>query len=65
MARTPLFQLMQRAVRIARASAQVREPLDEFYARGREIRLDAGRRRLLQGAGAAFFLAGCAQVPRP
>ena len=65
MARTPLFQLMQRAVRIARASAQVREPLDEFHARGREVRLDASRRRLLQGAGAGFLLAGCAQVPRP
>jgi len=65
MARTPLFHLLQRAARIARASTRVDEPLDEFHARGREWRLDAQRRRLLQGAGAGLVLTGCAQLPRP
>ncbi len=65
MGRTPLFSLLQRAARIARASAHVREPLDEFYEHGRALRVDATRRRLLQGAGAGVLLAGCAQVPRP
>jgi len=65
MARTPLFSLLQRAARIARASTRAGEPLDEFHARGREWRLDAQRRRLLQGAGAGLLLTGCAQLPRP
>ncbi|GAB3350414.1 flavin monoamine oxidase family protein [Lysobacter tyrosinilyticus] len=65
MARTPLFHLLQRAARIARASTRTHEPLDEFQARGRELRLDAQRRRLLQGAGAGLLLTGCAQLPKP
>lgn len=65
MARTPLFGLLQRAARIARASTRVGEPLDEFHARGHERRVDAHRRRLLQGAGAGVLLAGCAQLPHP
>ena len=65
MARTPLFDLLQRAARIARASTQVDAPLDEFLDRGRELRVDATRRRLLQGAGAGLVLTGCAQLPRP
>jgi monoamine oxidase len=68
MARTPLFSLLQRAARIARASARARMPLDEFHARGRELRFvpggfDARRRRLLQGAGAGLVLAGCQALP--
>ena len=65
MGRTPLFSLLQRAARIARASNQVAQPLDEFYDRGQVLRVDATRRRLLQGAAAGFVLAGCAQTPRP
>ena len=64
MGRTPLFSLLQRAARIARGSTQVAQPLDEFYARGRELRVDGMRRRLLQGAGAGLVLAGCAPLPR-
>ncbi|HEY0662353.1 MAG TPA: FAD-dependent oxidoreductase, partial [Lysobacter sp.] len=64
MGRTPLFTLLQRAARIARAATKTHEPLDEFYARGREWRVDRGRRRLLQGAGAAALLAGCGHMPR-
>ena len=63
MARTPLFSLLQRAARIARASARVPMPLDEFDHRGRALRVDAGRRRLLQGASAGLVLAGCHAVP--
>jgi len=65
MGRTPLFHLLQRAARIARASLHDDAPLDEFYARGREVRFDARRRRLLQGGGAALVLAGCSAVPNP
>jgi monoamine oxidase len=65
MARTPLFSLLQRAARIARASTSAPEPLAEFHAKGREWRMDAQRRRLLQSAGAGLFLMGCAQLPRP
>ena len=43
MARTPLFALLQRAARIARNAARVDMPLDEFHARGRELRIDATR----------------------
>jgi monoamine oxidase len=63
--RTPLFRLLQRSARIARASLYARQPLDEFCAQGRELRFDASRRRLLQGAGAGLLLAGCATLPRP
>ncbi|HEV8694254.1 MAG TPA: FAD-dependent oxidoreductase [Lysobacter sp.] len=65
MGRTPLFSLLQRAARIARASSHAHEPLDEFYEHGRALRVDTARRRLLQGAGAGVLLAGCAQLPRP
>ncbi len=67
MGRTPLFSLLQRAARIARASNHAAQPLDEFYDRGRALRVDTMRRRLLQGAGAGagLMLAGCAQLPRP
>ncbi|QSX79477.1 flavin monoamine oxidase family protein [Agrilutibacter solisilvae] len=65
MARTPLFSLLQRAARIARASTRVEAPLDEFLDRGRQLRVDATRRRFLQGAGAGLVLTGCAQLPRP
>ena len=63
MGRTPLFDLLQRAARIARAAAHSPLPLDEFYARGAEARVDARRRRLLLGAGAGLVLAGCGGVP--
>ncbi|GAB3308986.1 flavin monoamine oxidase family protein [Luteimonas notoginsengisoli] len=59
MGRTPLFHLLQRAARIARASLHDPAPLDEFIDRGREMRIDHARRRLLQGAGAGVLLAGC------
>ena len=64
MARTPLFTLLQRAARIARASTHAHESLDEFYERGRALRVDTTRRRLLQGAGAGLLLTGCAPVSR-
>ncbi len=64
MGRTPLFGLLQRSARIARASLQVREPLDVFRERGRQLRLDHSRRRLLQAAGAGLLLAGCRSLPR-
>lgn len=65
MARTPLFRLLQRAMRIARASLHQPMPLDEFHAHLVEARVDRARRRLLQGAGAAAVLAGCRSVPAP
>lgn len=65
MGRTPLFHLLQRAARIARASLHADAPLDEFIDRGRELHVDARRRRLLQGAGAAALLAGCRSLPAP
>lgn len=65
MGRTPLFHLLQRSARIARASLHAAEPLDEWLQRGTELRVDRTRRRLLQGAGAALALAGCASVPDP
>ena len=64
MARTPLFGLLQRAARIARGAARVPMPLDEFCEQGRAVRVDAGRRRLLQAAGSSVVLAGCAAMPR-
>ncbi|KGQ18256.1 Monoamine oxidase [Lysobacter dokdonensis DS-58] len=65
MARTPLFALLQRAARIARNAARVDMPLDEFHERGMELRVDATRRRLLQGAAASLALTACAPiVPR-
>jgi len=65
MGRTPLFHLLQRAARIARAAAHDPAPLDEFYERGREIRADPSRRRFLQAAGAGLLLAGCSTLPEP
>ncbi len=65
MGRTPLFHLLQRAARIARASLHDPAPLDELHARIVEQRVDRSRRRLLQGAGAAVVLAGCRSVPGP
>src|SRR6476620_8647098 len=62
MARTPLFALLQRAARIARNAATVDMPLDEFHGRGIELRVDATRRRLLQGAAAGLALSACAPV---
>ena len=65
MGRTPLFHLLQRAARIARASLHQPAPLDEFHARVAAERIDRSRRRVLQGAGAAAVLAGCRSVPSP
>lgn len=65
MGRTPLFNLLQRAARIAQASRRVDAPLDEFIERGHALRFDIRRRRLLQGAGAGLVLAGCRTVPGP
>lgn len=67
MGRTPLFDLLQRAARIARASLHDAAPLDEFYGQGRELRLDRSRRRFLQGAsaGTGLLLAGCASTSKP
>lgn len=60
MARTPLFHLLQRAARIARASTHAGMPLDEFQERGDVMRTDLARRRLLQGAAAGLALTACA-----
>lgn len=68
MARTPLFRLLRRAARIARASLHQPMPLDEFHGRGLELRAEAAaRRRFLAGGGAiaGLALAGCATSPRP
>lgn len=65
MGRTPLFHLLQRAARIARASLHDAAPLDEFHDQGRVIRADLSRRRLLQAAGAGLLLAGCSALPKP
>ena len=64
MARTPVFTLLQRAARIARASLHAGMPLDEFVERGAAMRVDASRRRLLQGAAAGLALAACAPATR-
>jgi monoamine oxidase len=64
MARTPLFALLQRAARIARSASHTAMPLDEFYDRGRALRVDATRRRLLQGAAASVALTACAPATR-
>jgi monoamine oxidase len=64
MARTPLFALLQRAARIARNASHADMPLDEFQERGREMRVDATRRRLLQGAAASLALTACAPATR-
>ena len=64
MARTPLFSLLQRAARIARNASHADMPLDEFQERGREMRVDATRRRLLQGAAASLALTACAPATR-
>jgi monoamine oxidase len=65
MARTPLARLLQRAARIARASLHAPQPLDELIDIAHEQRVDATRRRLLQGTGAALVLAGCKSMPNP
>ena len=65
MGRTPLFHLLQRAARIARAAVHDAAPLDEFYARGCEQRTDHSRRRFLQAASAGLVLAGCSSLPKP
>jgi len=66
MGRTPLFRLLQRAARIARASLHDAAPLDEFHDRHRQARRHvASRRRFLQGAGAGLVVAGCGTVPKP
>ncbi|MFC5571498.1 flavin monoamine oxidase family protein [Lysobacter yangpyeongensis] len=65
MARTPLFRLLQRAARIARAANRSPVSLDDFYGEGVASRVDAQRRRLVQGAGAAMLLSGCTHVARP
>ena len=62
MARTPLFALLQRAARIARNGGTLAMPLDEFHERGMELRFDATRRRLLQGAAAGLALAACTPI---
>ena len=63
MARTPLYSLLRRAARIARASLHTPQAADELQAYAHERRTDLRRRRLLQGAGAGLVLAGCAQAP--
>lgn len=67
MGRTPLFDLLERAARIARAALHDAASLDEFYDQGRELRLDRSRRRFIQGAGAGtgLLLAGCASMTTP
>jgi monoamine oxidase len=50
MARTPLFDALQRAARIARFAQHVRAPLDEVIDRVRETRTDVARRRFLRAA---------------
>ena len=64
MARTPLFTLLQRAARIARASTHAGMPLDEFQERGQAMRTDLARRRLLQGAAAGLALTACAPAAK-
>ena len=65
MGRTPLFDLLQRSARIARASLHARAPLDEFYEQGQAARDGLSRRRFLQAAGAGLVLAGCGSLPKP
>ena len=63
MARSPLFELLQRAARIAAASNESPAPLDEFVERVHAQRMDASRRRFLRdgsAAAAGLLLAGCA-----
>ncbi|HST43688.1 MAG TPA: NAD(P)/FAD-dependent oxidoreductase, partial [Luteimonas sp.] len=66
MGRTPLFRLLQRSARLARASLHQAMPLDEFHQRHCEaLATGTSRRRFLQGAGAGLLLAGCGTLPRP
>jgi monoamine oxidase len=65
MGRTPLYRMLHRAARIARASLHAPQPLDELLDRARERRVDLTRRRLLQGSGAALVLAGCRSIRNP
>ncbi len=63
MARTLLFDALQRAARIARWSRHAAAPLDEVIARVQEMRVDAARRRFLRDAcamAATLALTGCA-----
>jgi monoamine oxidase len=63
MSRSPLFALLRRAASIARHSLHHEEPVDELVQRAAETRVDARRRRLLQGAAVgtgALALAACA-----
>jgi monoamine oxidase len=66
MARTPLFALLQRAARIARASVKSPMPTDEAIGHAHQRKLDLARRRFLQEAGAVGamgLLAGCGVTP--
>jgi monoamine oxidase len=65
MGRTPLYRLLNRAARIARASLHAPQPLDELIDLANERRIDLARRRLLQGGSAALVLAGCKTMPNP
>jgi monoamine oxidase len=68
MARTPLFDTLQRAARIARASLHAPAPLDDLMGRAQELRMAASRRRFLRdacGTAATLALAGCtAALPK-
>lgn len=62
MARTPLFDTLQRAARIARMSSHVPAPLDEVIEQVQAWRVDAARRRFLRnacGVATTFALASC------
>ena len=62
MARTPLFDALQRAARIAQWSRHARAPLDEVIDYARESRANAARRRFLRaacGSAASLALAAC------
>ncbi|HEY2345177.1 MAG TPA: FAD-dependent oxidoreductase [Xanthomonadaceae bacterium] len=74
MARTPLFDALQRAARIAHLARRSALPIDETIERAREARLQASRRRFLRdacGAAATLALVGpagrlmAAPVPAP
>ena len=61
MARTPIFRLIERSMRLARHSLVSAEPLDELLDRRAEARIS--RRQFVAGAaaiGAAVALEGCA-----
>ncbi len=61
MARTPLFDILQRAAQIARWSLHASAPMDEVIESVQELRMDAARRRFLRnacGTAATLVLAG-------